>query len=183
VAGSKDNTFEPDKPKRRQLNAGQRRALKSASVNVFAKIDGTGIGFRHRQGRLMHWFRKTRQPDVWEVADAKPVGDIEAAQKIREICASASTIAGKMAAEGRRADKGKTAEAERPQTAIKRALAMKISDDAMRDVSVGQIIGLCVMVNHMKTARILVRAIKSENTRAELIHGNPALADRWAATE
>ena len=133
----------------------------------------------------MHWFRKTRQPDVWEVADAKPLGDIEAAQKIREICASASAIAGKMAADGRRADKDKTAEAERHQAAIKRALeiAMKISDDAMRDVSVGQIIGLCVTVDHMKTARILVRAIKSENTRVELINGNPALADRGTATE
>jgi hypothetical protein len=133
----------------------------------------------------MHWFRKTRQPDVWEVADAKPLGDIEAAQKIREICASAGASAGRMAADGRHADKDKTAEAERHQAAIKRALeiAMKISDDAMRDVSVGQIIGLCVTVNHMKTARILVRAIKSENTRVELINGNPALADRGTATE
>jgi hypothetical protein len=132
----------------------------------------------------MHWFRKTRQPDVWEVADAKPLGDIEAAQKIREICASASAIASKMASDGRRADKDKTAEAERHQAAIKRALeiAMKISDDAMRDVSVGQIIDLCVTVDHMKTARILVRAIKSENARVELINGNPALADRGTAT-
>jgi hypothetical protein len=131
----------------------------------------------------MHWFRKTRQPDVWEVAEAKPLGDIEAAQKIREICASAGSIAGKMGG-GRRTDKDKTTETERYQAAIKRALeiAMKISDDAMRDVSVGQIIGLCVTVNHMKTARILVRAIKSENTRAELIHGNPALADRGTTT-
>jgi len=133
----------------------------------------------------MHWFRKARQPDVWEVADTKPLGDIEAAQKIREICASAESIAGKMGGGGRRADKDKTAETERHQAAIRRALeiAMKISDDAMRDVSVSQIIGLCVTVNHMKTARILVRAIKSENTRAELIHGNPALADRGTATE
>ena len=133
----------------------------------------------------MHWFRKARQPDVWEAADTKPLGDIEAAQKIREICASASSIAGKMAADGRRVDKDKTTETERYQAAIKRALeiAMKISDDAMRDVSVGQIIGLCVTVNHMKTARILVRAIKSESTRVELINGNPALADRGTATE
>jgi hypothetical protein len=131
----------------------------------------------------MHWFQKARQPDVWEVADAKPLGDIEAAQKIREICASAGAIADKMAAGGRRADKDKAAETERYQAAIKRALelAMKISDDAMRDVSVGQIIGLCVTVDHMKTARILVRAIKSESTRVELIKANPALADRGTA--
>jgi hypothetical protein len=128
----------------------------------------------------MHWFRKARQPDVWEAADPKPLGDIEAAQIIREICASACSIADKMAADGRRADK--TTETERYQAAIKRALeiAMKISDDAMRDVSVGQIIGLCVTVNQMKTARILVRAIKSESARVELINGNPALADQGA---
>jgi hypothetical protein len=132
----------------------------------------------------MHWFQKARQPDVWEVADAKPLGDIEAAQKIREICASAGAIADKMAASGRRADKDKTAETERYQAAIKRALelAMKISDDAMRDVSVSQIIALCVTVDHMKTARILVRAINSESTRVELIKANPALADRGTAT-
>jgi hypothetical protein len=131
----------------------------------------------------MHWFRKTRQPDVWEVADTKPLGDIEAAQKIREICASAGSIADQMAPGGRVAEKDKTTEAERYQAAIKRALeiAMKISDDAMRDISVAQIIGLCVTVDHMKTARILVRAIKSESTRVELINGNPGLADRGTA--
>jgi hypothetical protein len=132
----------------------------------------------------MRWFQKTQQPDVWEVADAQPLGDIEAAHRIREICASAATIAEKMtAAGGRGAEKNKAAETERYQAAIKRALeiAMKISDDAMRDVSVGQIIGLCVTVDHMKTARILVRAIKSESTRAELIAGNPALREQAAA--
>jgi hypothetical protein len=132
----------------------------------------------------MRWFQKTQQPDVWEVADAQPLGDIEAAHRIREICASAATIAEKMTAAGPRgAENNKAAETERYQAAIKRALeiAMKISDDAMRDISVGQIIGLCVTVDHMKTARILVRAIKSETTRAELIAGNPALREQAAA--
>jgi hypothetical protein len=132
----------------------------------------------------MRWFQKTRQPDTWEVADAQPLGDIEAAHRIREICASAETIAEKMtAAGGRDAEKNKATETERYQAAIKRALeiAMKISDDPMRDVSVGQIIGLCVTVDHMKTARILVRAIKSESTRAELIAGHPALREQAMA--
>jgi hypothetical protein len=132
----------------------------------------------------MRWFQKTRQSEVWEVADAQPLGDIEAAHRIRKICASAETIAEKMtAAGGRHVEKNKAAETERYQAAIKRALeiAMKISDDAMRDVSVGQIIGLCVTVDHMKTARILVRAIKSESTRAELIAGNPALREQATA--
>jgi len=131
----------------------------------------------------MRWFQKTRPPDVWEVADLQPLGDIEAAQKIRKICASAGTIAEKIATVvGRHAESNKAAETERYQAAIKRALeiAMKISDDSMRDAAVGQIIGLCVTVDHMKTARILVRAIRSENTRVELIAGNPALADQGA---
>ena len=132
----------------------------------------------------MRWFQKDRQPDVWEIVDSRPLGDIEAAQRIREICASAGAIADKMVTGGRRAEQDKATETERYQAAIKRALeiAMKISDDAMRDVSVSQIIGLCVTVDHMKTARILVRAIKSENTRVELVNGNPELADRGTAT-
>ena len=106
------------------------------------------------------------------------MGDIEAAHKIRNICASASSIAEKMAdTSGRNAEQDKATASERYQAAIKRALeiAMKISDDSMRDVSVSQIIGLCVTVDHMKTARILVRAIKSEAIRTELLADNPAL--------
>jgi hypothetical protein len=126
----------------------------------------------------MRWFQKAREPEVWEVPDTKPLGDIEAAHKIREICASASAIAEKMTATGgRNAEQEKATATERYQAAIKRALeiAMKISDDSMRDVAVSQIIGLCVKVDHLKTARILVRAIKSEAIRSELTGDNPAL--------
>ena len=132
----------------------------------------------------MRWFQKDQLPDVWEVAADQPLGDIGAAQRIREICASAASIAEKMTAtSGPKAEAGKASEAERYQAAVKCALelAKQISDDAMRDVSVGQIIGLCVTVDHMKTARILVRAIKSETTRAELIAGNPALREQATA--
>jgi hypothetical protein len=126
----------------------------------------------------MRWFQKEREPEVWEEPDWKPLGDIEAAHKIREICASAGSIAEQTTmVRGRNAEKEKAAGTERYQAAIRRALeiAMKISDDSMRDVSVCQIIRLCVTVDHMKTARILVRAIKSERTRDELIADNPAL--------
>jgi hypothetical protein len=129
----------------------------------------------------MRWFQKTQQPEIWEVVDARPLGDIEAAQRIREICASASAIAEKIqAAGGRHAEQDKATATERYQAAIKRALeiAMKISDDSMRDVSVSQIVALCVKVDHLKTARILVRAIKSEYTRLELIDSSPALKSR-----
>lgn len=133
----------------------------------------------------MRWFRKERKPDVWEVADDQPLGDIGAAQKIREICASATAIAETMAAAGgRNAEKKRATDAERYQAAIKRALeiAMQISDDSMRDVSLNQIIRLCVKVDHMKTARVLLRALRSEKLQAALIAESPALIDHDAAS-
>jgi len=132
----------------------------------------------------MRWFHSERQPDVWEVADDQPLGDIGAAHKIRDICASAGAIAERLAAAGARdAEKKQAADAERYQAAIKRALeiAMQISDDSMRDVSVSQIIKLCVLVDHLKTARVLLRAIQSEKMRAELAAEHPKLIDQDAA--
>ena len=132
----------------------------------------------------MRWFNKEKQPEVWEVADDQPLGDIDAAHRIRDICASAGAIADRLvAAGGRDAEKAHAADAERYQAAIKRALeiAMQISDDSMRDVSVAQIIKLCVQVDHLKTARVLLRAIQSEKTRAELVADHPKLVDQDAA--
>ena len=132
----------------------------------------------------MRWLHRERQPDVWEVADDQPLGDIGAAHKIRDICTSAGTIADRLvAAGGRDAEKQQAADAERYQAAIKRALeiAMQISDDSMRDVSVSQIIKLCVQVDHLKTARVLLRTIRSEKTRADLVADHPKLIDQDAA--
>ncbi len=132
----------------------------------------------------MRWFRKDRPPDAWEIADDRPFGDIGAAQRIREICASAGLIAERMAAlRGRKAETQKAADAERYQAAIKCALeiAMKMSDDSMRDISVSLIVRLCVKVDHLKTARILLRAIQSDGTRRELMADSPALADQAAS--
>jgi hypothetical protein len=126
----------------------------------------------------MRWLRKDRPPDVWEFAADQPLGDIEAAQKIREICASAWSIAETMtASRGRKAETHEASEAERYQAAVKCALelAKQISDDAMRDVSVSQIIALSVKAGHMKTARVLLRAIRSEKTQAELVANHPPL--------
>ena len=132
----------------------------------------------------MRWIHRERQPEVWEVADDQPLGDIGAAHKIRDICASAGTIAERLvAAGGRDAEKKLDADAERYQAAIKRALeiAMQISDDSMRDVSVSQIIKLCVQVDHLKTARVLLRTIQSKKARAELVADHPKLIDQDAA--
>ena len=133
----------------------------------------------------MRWFHSERQPEVWEVADDQPLGDIAAAHKIRDICASAGAIAERLVpAGGRDAEKKLAPDAERYQAAIKRALeiAMQISDDSMRDVSVIQVIRLCVKVDHLKTARVLLRAIQSEKTRAELVADHPKLIDQDAAS-
>jgi hypothetical protein len=132
----------------------------------------------------MRWYHRERQPEVWEVVDDQPLGDIGAAHKIRGICVSAGTIAERLvAAGGRDAEKQQAADAERYQAAIKRALeiAMQISDDSMRDVSVSQIIKLCVQVDHLKTARVLLRTIRSEKTRADLVADHPKLIDQDAA--
>ena len=131
----------------------------------------------------MSWFRRDRQPEVWEVADDQSLGDIGAAHKIREICASAAAIAEAMAAAGgRNAEQKRAAEAERYQAGIKRAIeiAMQISDDSMRDVSISQIIRLSVKMDHLKTARVLLRTIRSGKTRAELTAESPALLDQDA---
>jgi hypothetical protein len=126
----------------------------------------------------MRWFQKNRPPDIWEFAADQPLGDIGAAQKIREICNSAASIAEQMTvASGRKTEAGKPSEAERYQAAVKPALelAKQISDDAMRDVSVSQIISLSVKAGHMKTARVLLRAIRSETAQAELMANHPPL--------
>jgi hypothetical protein len=132
----------------------------------------------------MRWFGKNRPPDVWETG-VEPEGDIAVAQRIREICGSAAGLVERMSTlRGRNAEAEKSAEAKRCQAAIKCALelARKMSDDAMRDVSVSQIIRLCVKANHLKTARVLVRAVQSENIRNELIAESPSLVDQDAAS-
>ena len=131
----------------------------------------------------MSWFHRDRQPEVWEVADEQPLGDIGAAHKIREICASAASIAEAMvAAGGRKAEQKRAADSERYQAGIKRAIeiATQISDDSMRDVSLSQIIRLSVLMGHLKTARVLLRVIRSDKTRAELVAESPVLLDQDA---
>ena len=133
----------------------------------------------------MSWFRKDRRPEVWEIADEQPLGDIGAAHKIREICVSAATIAEAMAAAGgSNAEQKRAADGERYQAGIKRAIeiATQISDDSMRDVSLSQIIRLSVTMGHLKTARVLLRVVRSDKTRAELVAESPILLDQEAAS-
>jgi hypothetical protein len=120
----------------------------------------------------MRWLKKDRSSEVWESAADHPNGDIGTAHKIRANCALAESIADAMSGlRGHKAKARKASEGERYQTAIKCALelAKQISDAAMRDASVSQIIGLSINAGHMKTASVLLRAISSENTKAELM--------------
>jgi hypothetical protein len=54
-------------------------------------------------------------------------------------------------------------------------VAMKISDDLLRDSSVRQIVGLCVTANDLKTARILLRAIGAVSIREDALNDHPML--------
>jgi hypothetical protein len=129
----------------------------------------------------MRWFQRTGR-EAREAADVRSLRDIEAAKKIREICASAGSSAEMVA--GSRTDNAETAsETEHYRAAKKSALelALQISDDSVRDVSVWQILDLCVKANDLTTARVLLRGIQSEQIRAELAADNPALLDQGGA--
>jgi hypothetical protein len=130
----------------------------------------------------MWWFKKDKRKEIWEEEIQWPIGDIEAAHKIRDICRSAADgaekaggLAGGFA--GVLDDKKKKHEAERYERAAKRAMeiAIRISDDLLRDSSVRQIVRLCVTANDLGTARILFRAIQAVSIREEVLNDHPIL--------
>jgi hypothetical protein len=125
----------------------------------------------------MWWFDKGKRREVWDEEIPWPIGDIEAAHRIREICRSAADSALKMAGAADRSDKQKTYETERYERAAKAAMeiAMKISDDLLRDSSVRQIVSLCVTANDLRTARILFRAIQAFSIKEDLLNEHPML--------
>ncbi len=126
----------------------------------------------------MWWFKRGTRKEIWDEDIQWPIGDIEAAHKIREICRSALDSAEKMAA---RAGAGETSkhdhEAERYERAARAAMeiAMKISDDLLRDSSVRQIVNLCMKADDLRTARILFRAIQAVSIREDVLNDHPQL--------
>ena len=54
-------------------------------------------------------------------------------------------------------------------------IAIKISDDLLRDSAVRQIVSLCVKANDLRTARILFRAIQAVSIREDVLNDHPAL--------
>jgi hypothetical protein len=129
------------------------------------------------QGMAMRWFSKGKRKEIWDEEIQWPIGDIEAAHKIRDICRSAADSAEKIAGPVDRPDKKKKYETERYERAAKVAMeiAIKISDGLLRDSSVRQIVSLCVKANDLRTARILFRAIQAASIREDVLNEHPML--------
>ena len=131
----------------------------------------------------MLWFSKGKRTEVWDEAIQWPIGDIEAAHKIRDICRSAVDSAEKVGGFADRPDnkrpdtKKNKFEFDRYERAAKTAMeiAIKISDGLLRDSSVRQIVDLCMKANDLRTARILFRAIQAPSIREEVLREHPAL--------
>lgn len=117
----------------------------------------------------MRWFARTSRQDIWDEASEGQLGDIEAAERIRAICNAASAIAAVSAQTGQR---------ERFDRAARVAMeiAMKMSDDLMRDDAVRRIVDLCMKANDLKTAQILFRAIQAGWIREDVQRDYPALS-------
>lgn len=128
------------------------------------------------EDRAMWWFHKRERLDIWEEAVEGPLGDIDAAERIREICRSAADSAEKAGSQSQ-PDKKSQHHLERYQRAAKAAMeiAIKMSDDLMRDSSVSQIVELCMKADDMRTARILLRAIQSVSIREDVLNAHPLL--------
>ena len=126
----------------------------------------------------MWWFNSAKRQEIWDEEIQWPIGDIEAAHKIRDICRSAADSAEKVGGVAGRPDsKNSRYESERYERAAKTAMeiAIKISDGLMRDSSVRQIVNLCLKANDLKTARILFRAIHSSSIKEDLLNEYPVL--------
>ena len=122
----------------------------------------------------MRWFNRPKPKEIWEEPVAWPIGDIDAAHRIRDICRSAADSAAKAGV----ASKNQQHEFQRYERAARAAMetAMKIGDDLLRDTAVRQIIELCLTADDARTARILFRAIQAQSIREDVLREHPLLA-------
>ena len=128
----------------------------------------------------MWWFNKGERKEIWDEDIQWPIGDIEAAHKIRDICRSAADSAQKLGGgSADRSDNKIKYEAERYERAAKTAMkiAIKISDDLLRDSAVRQIVDLCLQASDVRTARILFRAIQCVSIREDVLNDYPILRE------
>ena len=126
----------------------------------------------------MRWFGKNERREIWDEAIQWPIGDIEAAKKLRDICRSAADSAESVrGVAGPAVSRKDKYHAERYERAARAAMeiAMKISDELMRDASVRQIVDLCMSANDLKTARILLRAIQTPSVVKDVLNDHAML--------
>jgi hypothetical protein len=128
------------------------------------------------------WRFGGKQPgEVWDEPVDGPLGDIEAAERIRKICRSATDSAGQVAhlatSKKSSAQRKQQAESDRYERAAKMAMeiAMKMSDELMRDAAVREIVDLCLTANNTKTAKILFRAIHAPAIRDMVLRDHPEM--------
>nr|WP_298259051.1 hypothetical protein [Bradyrhizobium sp.] len=122
----------------------------------------------------MRWFSKPKPKEIWEEPVALPLGDLEAAHRIRVICGAAADSAAKAGAPN---SKNRQDEFRRYERGARAAMetAMKIGDDLLRDSAVRQIIDLSLMADDQRTARILFRAIQAPSIREDVLRDHPML--------
>ena len=127
----------------------------------------------------MRWFGKTRQTEIWDEPISWPIGDIEAAHKIRDVCRSAADSAEKVGRSPDVANKKIRNDVERYQRAAKAAMeiAMKICDELMRDAAAREIVELCLKADDLRTAQPLFRAIQARSIREDVLRDHPLLRE------
>jgi hypothetical protein len=124
-------------------------------------------------------FGKDKQKEVWDDPIEEPVGDIEAAKRIRVICRAAADSAHRLGDTADRTGKTIKRDIERYERAARAAMeiAMKVSDELMRDAAVRQIVELCMTADDVKTARPLFRAIQTASIREDVLKNHPRLQE------
>jgi hypothetical protein len=132
----------------------------------------------------MRWFGREKRREIWEEAIISPSGDIEAAETIRNICRSAAESADFVGGFTARPDTAKRPSQNkydehnaRYQRAAKAAMeiAMKVSDELMRDAALKEIVELCLKANDTRTAKILCRAVLTPLIRDGMLRDHPGL--------
>jgi hypothetical protein len=126
----------------------------------------------------MPWFKKGKPKELWDEVILWPIDDLEAARRIRDICNSALGSAERVGSQvGGSETKAKRYQTERYKRAAKAAMeiAIKISDDLLRDAALCQIVALCVNANELRTAAILCRAIQAVSIKEDMLNKHPAL--------
>jgi hypothetical protein len=128
-------------------------------------------------GAAMHWFKTAQHMEIWDQTSEGPIGDIEAAKRIRDICNSAADSAEKVGAAADRSPRKIKREVERYEHAARAAMeiAIKVSDELLRDAAVRQIVELCLKANNVTTAQTLFRAIQAKSIRDDLLRDFPQL--------